>query len=87
TQERVPAPGQGRRLLPGQEERNTEFITAKGAGISVREKELACWVETILKEPERLEKMRHAAAALARPYASCDAVKIIAENAFNYQVM
>lgn len=65
--------------LPGQEERNTKFITAMGAGVKVEEKELAGVVRACLKEPGRLEKMARTAAALGKPNAAHDAVKIMAE--------
>lgn len=65
--------------LPGQEERNTEFITAAGAGVRVEEKELADLVQAYLAAPYRLEKMARAAAALGKPNAARDAVDFMAK--------
>lgn len=65
--------------LPGQEERNTEFMTAIGAGIRVEEKDLADVVQAYLTEPGRLDKMAQAAVALGKPNAAFDAVNIMTE--------
>ncbi|MFA4884579.1 MAG: glycosyltransferase [Desulfotomaculaceae bacterium] len=65
--------------LPGQEERNTEFITAAGAGVRVEAKTLAGLVQSYLDEPRRIEKMADAAAALGKPNAACDAVAFMAK--------
>ncbi|MCL6634933.1 MAG: galactosyldiacylglycerol synthase [Peptococcaceae bacterium] len=64
--------------LPGQEERNTEFMTAVGAGVRVKERELAGVVRACLEEPGRLEGMARAAAGLGKPRAALDAVAIMA---------
>lgn len=63
--------------LPGQEERNAEFITAAGAGVRVEEKDLAGIVHSYLAEPHRIEKMADAAAALGKPDAARDAVNLM----------
>lgn len=65
--------------LPGQEERNTEFMTAAGAGVRVEEKNLAGLVQSYLAEPRRIEKMADAAAALGKPDAARDAVDFMAK--------
>lgn len=65
--------------LPGQEERNTEFLSGMGAGVKVEEGELARVVQAYLSEPQRLEYMAKAAAALGKPKAAYSAVKIMAE--------
>ncbi len=65
--------------LPGQEERNTEFMTAAGAGIRVEGKNLAGLVQYYLAEPCRIEKMAIASAALGKPAAAHDAVDFIAK--------
>lgn len=65
--------------LPGQEERNTEFMTAMGAGVRVEERDLAGVVQACLAEPNRLAEMAQAAAALGKPNAAYDAVHLMAE--------
>jgi len=65
--------------LPGQEERNTEFMTAIGAGVRVEEKDLAGVVQAYLTEPGRLYKMAQAAVALGKPNAAFDAIKLMSE--------
>ncbi len=65
--------------LPGQEERNTEFMTAAGAGVRIEEKKLAGLVKSYLAVPHRIEKMAEAAAALGKPDAARDAVEFMAK--------
>lgn len=65
--------------LPGQEERNSDFIVSMGAGIRVREKDLATVAGSFLAEPRSLEGLAAAAASLGKPGAALDAVKIIAD--------
>jgi len=67
--------------LPGQEERNAQFLTGLGAGVRVDERDLAGQVEAYLADAGRLEVMTRAAAALGRPEAACDAVNLMAEAA------
>ncbi len=65
--------------LPGQEERNTEFMTAVGSGVRVEEKNLTGIIRSCLAEPDRIKKMAAAAAALGKPDAARDAVDFIAK--------
>ncbi|OPY59078.1 MAG: Processive diacylglycerol beta-glucosyltransferase [Pelotomaculum sp. PtaU1.Bin035] len=65
--------------LPGQEERNTEFMAAVGAGLRLNMRDLAGQVKAYFMEPDRLEMMARAAAALGRPKAAFDTVNIMAE--------
>lgn len=65
--------------LPGQEERNTEFMAAIGAGVRVEERDLVRVVQAYLAEPNKLGKMALAAAKLGKPNAALDAVNIMAE--------
>lgn len=65
--------------LPGQEERNAQFFAASGAGIRVTEHDLVSQVVSCLHGDGRLEAMRRAAAALGRPGAASDAVRLMAE--------
>lgn len=65
--------------LPGQEERNTEFMIAAGAGIRVSEANLADMVKACLEEPVKIEKMARAAAARGKPNAASDVIRLMAE--------
>jgi len=64
--------------LPGQEERNAEFISAKGAGMRVTERALAASIESLLAEPEKIRKMAEKARSIGKPKAALDAVRIMA---------
>ena len=66
--------------LPGQEERNTEFMTAAGAGVRVDAENLASVVDVYLKDYGRIENMARAAAARGKPDAARDAVRLIAQS-------
>lgn len=63
--------------LPGQEERNVEFLTSTGAAISVSDKDLAGTVGTYLGNSDRLKEMALASARLGRPRAAYEAVNAI----------
>lgn len=64
--------------IPGQEERNANFLTSHGIGIRVNDiKDIGPQVETLLKSPERLVTMRKAAYAYAKPQASLDIARMI----------
>ena len=65
--------------LPGQEERNTEFMTAAGAGVRVNASNLASAIKECFEEPARIEKMARAAAAHGRPNAAYDAIALMAQ--------
>lgn len=65
--------------LPGQEEKNTEFMIAAGAGIRVNSANLASVVQDYLNDPVKIEKMAQAAAARGKPDAARDAVRLMAE--------
>ncbi|BAF59445.1 MAG: glycosyltransferase [Pelotomaculum sp.] len=58
--------------LPGQEERNAEFITAAGAGIKVDGGKLAETVRFYFENTDKLQEMTRAAAALGKPSAAFD---------------
>ena len=67
------------RPLPGQEERNTRYLQANGAGVRVdTRRELVQALDRLLSNPELLAAMRERARALARPNAARDAAGIIA---------
>lgn len=63
--------------LPGQEERNSEFMVKAGAGLRVQEKELAGIVDTFLTNRGNLDSMAKTARALGRPGAAYEAIKIM----------
>jgi processive 1,2-diacylglycerol beta-glucosyltransferase len=65
--------------LPGQEERNTSFMTAAGAGVRINASNLASVIKEFIEEPGRIEKMASAAAAHGKPNAACDAVALMAQ--------
>lgn len=64
--------------LPGQEERNTEFMVSMGTGVRIQAKDLAVIVKSYLEDPKMLEKMVNKAIALGKPNAAYEAVKVIA---------
>jgi processive 1,2-diacylglycerol beta-glucosyltransferase len=63
--------------LPGQEERNAQFIVGKGAGVQVSRAELPEAAKKCLGDPEQLALMTAAAAAIGKPHAARDAVEIM----------
>jgi processive 1,2-diacylglycerol beta-glucosyltransferase len=64
--------------IPGQEERNADHLLEAGAVIRCNNLPAAAWkIATLLDNPEKLQAMREAAKAMARP----DAARIIAEDA------
>lgn len=65
--------------LPGQEEKNTEFMTSAGAGVRVNAANLASVVKDYLKDPAKIEIMARASATRGKPYAARDAVKLMAQ--------
>ncbi|MDD4237203.1 MAG: glycosyltransferase [Desulfotomaculaceae bacterium] len=60
--------------LPGQEERNTEFICSMQAGVKVKENDLAAVVTSYLQEQNKITSMASAALALGKPGAAYDVV-------------
>jgi len=70
--------------LPGQEERNTKFMTTVGAGVRVEEGELADVVRDYLNNSGRLEIMARKAASHGKPGAARTAVKIMTEAVSKY---
>ena len=67
--------------IPGQEERNAEFLTARGAAVKAGEERLTEAVGRLLNDKSLLEKMSSAAALLARPQAAYSAAGVIEEIA------
>ena len=63
--------------VPGQEERNSDYLLENGAGIKVNHvPTLALKVEALLRDAGRLSRMRAAARRLARPRASFDVAEL-----------
>lgn len=63
--------------IPGQEERNSDHLLEKGAGIKCNELTTVPFkIDTLLDDPGRLARMRQAALALGRP----DAARMVVET-------
>jgi processive 1,2-diacylglycerol beta-glucosyltransferase len=65
--------------LPGQEEKNTEYMIAAGAGVRISAGSIASTIKTYLEKPAEIEKMARAAAARGKPNAANDVVRLMAE--------
>jgi processive 1,2-diacylglycerol beta-glucosyltransferase len=64
--------------LPGQEERNADFLLEKGIAIRVHDlMNLAEEVDLLVKSPERLQSMARAARENSKPYAADDLAKLV----------
>lgn len=64
--------------LPGQEERNTEFLTSCGVAVKINKGiDLPGIIDEVLAEPERMEKMRESAFKLGRPQAAMNIVALM----------
>ncbi len=62
--------------IPGQEQRNAEYLMESGAGVRLYDPADAPFrVAELLESPGRLDSMRRAAAAIAHPNAAMDIVK------------
>ena len=62
--------------VPGQEERNSDFLLANGAAVKVNHHpSLALQITELLRDPDRLARMRASALRLARPQAAFDIVE------------
>jgi len=65
--------------LPGQEERNAEFMVSMGTGARLQERDLADAVKNYLKDKNMLKKIAAHAMELGKPNAAYESVKIMAE--------
>lgn len=67
--------------IPGQEERNSDFLLENGAAVKCNQlATMAYKVDMLLKDPERMEKMRRRAQALSHPDAARQIIeKLIGE--------
>lgn len=64
--------------LPGQEERNADFLIEKGIAVRVHDMiSLAEEVDLLVKSPERLDAMSRAAREHSKPYAADDLAKLV----------
>jgi len=64
--------------LPGQEMRNTDFLLEHGIGIRIDgSRDVGEEVELLLRSPERLASMSHAAYENGKPHAALDIAKLI----------
>ncbi len=64
--------------LPGQEERNADFLLEKGIAVRVHDMmSLAEEVDLLARSPERLEAMSRAARENSKPYAADDLAKLV----------
>jgi processive 1,2-diacylglycerol beta-glucosyltransferase len=64
--------------IPGQEEKNTQFLLANGVAVRADQpRELARVVHGLLEDPEQLERMRRSASGLSKPDAATDTAREI----------
>lgn len=82
----LPAAGAAAILIPGQYEGwsqapNAEYLQAHDAALILGDRDLGDLVLQLLDDPTRLESMRAAARALARPGAAADIARILQEVA------
>jgi processive 1,2-diacylglycerol beta-glucosyltransferase len=64
--------------IPGQEERNAEYLLEQGAALKAIDGIALAWrVRRLLTEPKLLDTMRKRAAALGRPQAAHDVLRIV----------
>ena len=64
--------------IPGQEANNTDFLTRKQAAVKLDEpKKICSVVEELLSDKHKLERMRNAAAEIAKPNSSLDIAKLL----------
>lgn len=65
--------------LPGQEERNADFLLEKGVGVRVHDlSDLAEEVELLLRSPDRMGAMAQAARDNSKPFAADDVARLVA---------
>lgn len=67
--------------IPGQEECNADFLLEKGAAVKARTLDVLDYkVMELLENPGRLDMMKRAAAAAARPYAGRDLLRVVLDE-------
>lgn len=66
--------------IPGQEERNADYVLESGAALKAVDETALCFrIQSLLKDPQRLQQMRSAAAQIAQP----DAAKSVISTVIN----
>jgi processive 1,2-diacylglycerol beta-glucosyltransferase len=64
--------------IPGQEERNADYLLEQGAALkAVDAVGMEFRVGELLASPEKLERMRERARALARPHAAREVLRVV----------
>jgi processive 1,2-diacylglycerol beta-glucosyltransferase len=64
--------------IPGQEEKNTQFLLANGVAVRADQpRELARVVQGLLENPDQLERMRRSGAELSKPNSAMDTAREI----------
>ncbi len=64
--------------IPGQEERNCDFLVKSGIAVRVyNKKEIAHCVEMLLNDPAKLQSMKESALKFARPNAAQDIARLV----------
>ncbi len=67
--------------IPGQEERNSDFLLENGAAVKCNQiTTMAYKVDLLLKDPERMAKMRRRARALGRPDAAAQIIQKLIDD-------
>ena len=67
--------------IPGQEERNSDYFLEEGAAIRCNNlPALPFKIDSLLGDSERLARMHHAVARIARPHAASEIVSIVARG-------
>jgi processive 1,2-diacylglycerol beta-glucosyltransferase len=67
--------------IPGQEERNADFLLESGAALkAIDAAALEYKVRLLLEHPERLAAMRECMRAKARPDAAASVLRLVAER-------
>jgi processive 1,2-diacylglycerol beta-glucosyltransferase len=71
--------------IPGQEAKNTEFLLSQGVAVEAEDaNDVMLYVDEFLRNPEKLRRMRQAAAALGRPqaadHAACGILSLLGAN-------
>jgi processive 1,2-diacylglycerol beta-glucosyltransferase len=66
--------------IPGQEERNADYLMERGAAVKAATMDLLEYrVRELLEDPPRLARMKESAALIARPQAGRDIVSTVVQ--------
>ena len=67
--------------IPGQEERNSDYLLENGAAIKTNDLTIVAYkLDQLLDDPERLQRMRASARQLGRPDAAQTIVDILLDH-------